>query len=213
MAILSKHLAYYKQIFKISNFLREPIVTMGYQDVFLDKNIKDNHFNFLTLEDVFLSFGLSDFSAIDIFDQRASLKYDLNKPVPKNEHNKYNLVFDLGTIEHIFDTRQCIENYFKMTKVGGMLFIHTCVSGYFRHGMHVFNPALLLQAMLLNNFEIKYFKYSTVDGALRKKVNQREDTLIWLVGLKKKNLKNMRIPQQSWEKINRISSKRAKTKK
>ena len=54
--------------------------------------------------------GVKDFEVIDLFDSRATLNYDMNEPVPNREHGRYGSLLDIGCLEHVFDTRQCLEN-------------------------------------------------------------------------------------------------------
>ncbi len=61
------------------------------------------------------------------------------------QHERYQTVYDVGTIEHVFDTRQCFENCARMVAVGGHYFIHTPVRGYFGHGLHTFAPGILTE--------------------------------------------------------------------
>src|ERR1035437_6350889 len=41
---------------------------------------------------------------LDLFDPRASLRYDMNYPVPQAEHGRYATLIDIGSFEHLFDT-------------------------------------------------------------------------------------------------------------
>jgi len=135
MAILKEHIPFYREIFKIPGIISEPILTFGFQDI-IGENIP-TEFRFKDLKRLITSKGIKNILTLDLFDVRADLRYDLNLPVPEFEHNKYNLVFDIGTLEHIFDTRQTIENCLRMIKKGGFYFVQTTVRGYFRHGLHV----------------------------------------------------------------------------
>lgn len=144
--------------------------------------------------------GIQDISVIDLFDDRADKRYDMNQPVPQSEHERYGLFMDIGSIEHVFDTRQCIENSLRMVRQGGIYMLHTCVNGYFTHGFHVFNPEALIKALTLNGFEIIYHRYSNPLCVPLKSPSDARDVLIWLVARKLAPIKDFILPQQGhWE--------------
>ena len=88
----------------------------------------------------------------------------MNDAVPECEYDRYGTFIDIGSIEHVFDTRQCFENCLRMVAPGGYYMLHTPVNGYYAHGFHVFNPECLLGAIHLNGFRVIYEKYSGMDG-------------------------------------------------
>ena len=64
--------------------------------------------------------------------------------------------------------------------------------GYYKHGIHTFNPDLLRLVLLSNGFEIVFDKYSTKMG---EEINTpRGDALIWLAAKKVKEQKEFIIP-------------------
>src|SRR5262249_10824874 len=110
-------------------------------------------FQYRSLSDLLRGRGNSVVS-LDLFDNRADLRYDMNQPVPQSEHNKYGTLIDIGSLEHVFDTAQCLENCFRMVRCGGHYLLHTPVNGYFGHGLHVFNPQGLMDCLDVNGFKI-----------------------------------------------------------
>lgn len=197
MVILRKHTNFYREIFKIQGIFKEPFLTLGYQEI--EENIPSD-FRHKDLKALLLSKGLKSIVTCDYFDPRADLKYDLNFPVPISEHEKYNVVFDIGTLEHIFDTRQAIENCMRMVRVDGLYFLHTPIKGYFGHGLHVFNPKGLIDILTNNNFKILYLKFSSSSGEIVRDFNDRDDILIWVIGKKIEKTGRLNIPQQRmWE--------------
>ncbi len=144
--------------------------------------------------------GIKDVSVIDLFDDRADKRYDMNQPVPPTEHDRYGLFLDIGSIEHVFDTRQCIENSLRMVRTGGIYMLHTCVNGYFAHGFHTFNPEALVKSLTLNSFEIIYHRYSTPLCVPLRSPLEARDVLIWLVARKLARIEDFILPQQDhWE--------------
>lgn len=143
--------------------------------------------------------GFKKIYSLDYFDQRADLRHDMNVPIPRSQHERYGTLIDIGSIEHVFDTRQCMENCLKMIRVGGVYFLHTCVNGYYMHGLHVFSPEALVKAVAINGFEIEYCKFSTNFGVpvtSSHPLAADANILIWLVARKKRRISKFTCPQQ-----------------
>src|SRR5207244_5971508 len=138
-------------------FLAEPFLMVGFQ-IIVQRDLPDD-FGYEDMKELLHAKGIGDVTTLDYFDPRAELRYDLNVPVPTAEHERYLTVCDIGTLEHVFDTRQCMENCMRMVKPGGHYFLTTPVKGYYGHGLHTFNPELVVQAFRLNGFDIAYLKY------------------------------------------------------
>ena len=134
---------------------------------------------------------------LDWYDSRATLRLDMNQPVAAEFHNRYRLFIDIGCLEHVFDTRQCIENCLRMVAPGGHYVLCTPVSGWVGHGFHTFDPKGLVLALTLNGFEIVYQRYTT-RGEGRIVERPKGDTLIWLVGRKLRPMNEFKIPQQDY---------------
>jgi hypothetical protein len=148
------------------------------------------------LTGVLAAYGVRDVTVLDHFDPRADLSYDMNQPVPAREHARYASLFDIGCLEHLFDTRQCLENCLRMIAPGGTYFLHTNVNGYFGHGLHVFSPEALLAALELNGFEVVHLRYSTPTGVRLERPTDARDVIIWLVAHKQKEIQPFVCPQQ-----------------
>jgi hypothetical protein len=146
--------------------------------------------------------GAREIQVLDLFDARADLRYDMNLRVPPKETGRYGTVIDIGCLEHVFDTRQCLENCLSMVRVGGVYVLHTPVKGYYSHGLHTFNPDALLQALTLNGFELVYQRYSTDGGVPLDDPAKGENVLIWLVGRKVADVSVFRYPLQGgWDEL------------
>ncbi len=134
--------------------------------------------------------------SLDLFDSRAELRYDMNQPVPESEHRKYGTLIDIGCLEHLFDTAQCLENCIRMVRRGGHYLLHTPVNGYYGHGLHVFNPQGLIDCLGANGFKIVYLKYSTMFGKPISDPSTASNVLIWMVGRKERDVPVFTCPQQ-----------------
>jgi len=153
-------------------------------------------FQFASLTEFLLSKGYAT-TTLDFFDPRAHLRYDMNRPIPESEYGRYATMMDIGSIEHLFDTAQCIENCLRMVRIGGHYMLTTNVHGYYGHGLHVFNPQGLVDCLTGNGFRIVYMKYSTLKGEPVANPRKHRDVLIWLVGKKEKDIPEFVCPQQT----------------
>lgn len=223
MVITRYHLAYYSEIFALSGFLQDPIAVFGFQDFsnkqpgalrayrryLLQRGPKPQdlpaEFKVANLTEFLRARGMREIRVIDLFDARADLRYDMNHPVPPAEHERYGTLIDIGSIEHVFDTRQCLENELRMVRPGGAFMVMTPVAGYRGHGLHTFHPDVLPQALEINGFEVVYRRYSTKYGVPLERPAPGDDALIWLVGRKRASLDKFQIPQQQafWEEYYR----------
>lgn len=149
-----------------------------------------------TLTELLKRRGLRDIRAIDLFDARADIAHDMNLPLPEAHHSHYGTLIDIGSLEHVFDTRQAIENCMRAVRVGGCYLLHTTVKGYFKHGLHTLDPDGLRQAFVLNGFEIMYEQYCTEGGRPLRDPADGDDVLLWLVGRKQRELETFVVPQQ-----------------
>ena len=87
--------------------------------------------------------GASSVDSIDMTAyEGATFTHDMNEPLPESLNAVYDSVVDLGTLEHIFDIRQALENVSKLCKTGGQI-LHVLPSDNFSgHGFWQFSPEL-----------------------------------------------------------------------
>ncbi len=185
-------------MFAVQGFWKEKFLFIGLP--YMQGSHLPSDFNFSNMKEFAEAKGLKQVYTADLFDKNTEYQWDLNKPIPQKYHESFNTVFDIGTIEHIFDTKQCLENYLKLVSVGGIFAVVTPVNGYFEHGFHVFNPQTIIQTLKQNNFSIEYRSFSTSTGFEVNDPSIRKDILLFLVARKKKSIKNFTIPQQEYWK-------------
>lgn len=142
--------------------------------------------------------GAQDVVCLDLFDAQARLRHDMNEPIPESERGRYRTLVDIGSLEHVFDTRQCLENCFRMLSVSGWYLLHVPVNGYFAHGLHVFNPYTVLHALELNGFVVRYKVYTAVNGRIIKRPGGNRDQLMWIAAEKIVDVDQFRPPQQGY---------------
>src|SRR5215469_5493993 len=101
--------------------------------------------------------GASSVEALDYSDyEGAQHVHDMNEPVPEAMVGHFDVVYDGGALEHIFNFPTAIANLMRMTKVGGRVFMSTPANNFFGHGFYQFSPELMFRVFAPENgFEIK----------------------------------------------------------
>jgi SAM-dependent methyltransferase len=72
----------------------------------------------------------------------AAVVHDMNLPVPPRFRDSFDLVYDGGTLEHIYNFPQAVRNCMDMLKVSGLLVISTPSNNFLGHGFYQFSPEL-----------------------------------------------------------------------
>ncbi len=100
--------------------------------------------SFELVEAGFRNLGFSTLDAMDVSDyQGANILQDLTQEVPGNLVGKYDLIYDGGTTEHIFDLPVALANLRDMLRVGGVLVSVNMLNGSPGHGLYQFGPDLV----------------------------------------------------------------------
>ncbi len=110
----------------------------------------------LFADDVLRPLGFNKIDAMDASDyEGADVLHDLNRPVPPEMQEKYDLVWDGGTLEHIFNFPAALENAMRMVKVGGHIALVTPANNQCGHGFYQFSPELFFRVFVPENgFEL-----------------------------------------------------------
>tara|TARA_B100000886_G_C20407516_1_gene485499 strand:+ start:18 stop:863 length:846 start_codon:yes stop_codon:yes gene_type:complete len=148
----------------ISNILKQNLNLNNNQKKNLD-NLK-NKKSFST-KDYFYSIGFGDYKSIDINGAYESFQFDLNKNISKtyNFNQKYDLVINNGTGEHVFNQHALFLNFHNLTKnVGIMLNILPFID-WINHGFYNFNPIFFADLAASNNYKIEKISLANRDGA------------------------------------------------
>jgi SAM-dependent methyltransferase len=81
----------------------------------------------------------------------ASLIHDLNEPLPAALKGQYDLVYDGGTLEHVFNFPTAIRNAMEAVRIGGHLLFCTPTNNHCGHGFYQFSPELFYRILSDNN--------------------------------------------------------------
>ena len=108
-------------------------------------------------EPLFRALGAKEVVSIDASQyQGSSMVHDMNLPIPDIHKNSFDVVFDGGSLEHVFNAPVALKNCMEMVKVGGHLFIHTVANNCLGHGFYQFSPEFFFRSFSnANGFKIE----------------------------------------------------------
>jgi hypothetical protein len=88
--------------------------------------------------------------------ENATVIHDLNQPIGDELRGHFSVVFDGGSLEHIFNAPVALRSYMEMVEVGGHLIIHTMANNYLGHGFYQFSPEFFFRALTpANGYEVE----------------------------------------------------------
>lgn len=107
-------------------------------------------------EPVFKSLGAANVFSMDVSNfEGAAFVHDLNQPIGPELRERFDVVYDGGTLEHVFNFPIALKNCMEMLRPGGHLFIHTVTNSYCGHGFYQLSPELFFRALSpANGFEV-----------------------------------------------------------
>ncbi|RYD35456.1 MAG: hypothetical protein EOP87_07330 [Verrucomicrobiaceae bacterium] len=126
-------------------------------------------------ESFFRAIGISRVESMDVSAyESCSLVHDLNNPIPTEWHSRYDVVFDGGTLEHVFHFPNAIANAMNLVKVGGVFVTATPSNNYNGHGFYQFSPELFFRLFNeASGFEVLMMAFSESFG--RRRIFKVED--------------------------------------
>jgi SAM-dependent methyltransferase len=99
----------------------------------------------VTQNGFFAALGFSGAEAVDFSDyEGAEHIFDLNEPtLPTDLHCRYDLVWDGGTLEHVFHVPNALANIARMLRPGGLVVHASPCNNWVEHGFYQFSPTLM----------------------------------------------------------------------
>ena len=235
-------------IFKLSKKIkfRGELLQIGNQEVLLKKNklinlfhkyyINKNKIYFkekINSKAFFEIFGFSKIKSLDVSAyENADLIEDLNYPLKKKYFNKFDFIYDGGSLEHVFNIAQGLKNLTYLVKKNGYIMHLLPSNNYIDHGFYTVSPTLLKDFYTQNNFKIiefylikqKYnldkdsawyvYEYNEEQIKNYDKWNWKNNRmLVWVVVKKNKSSKKIIYPTQSkylklhYQKKNKVNFK------
>lgn len=103
-------------------------------------------------DEIFRMLGARDLDALDYSDfEGANVVHDLNRPLDPSLEGKYDIIFDGGTLEHVFNCQEALRSYMKLCKVGGSIVITTPANNWMGHGFYQFGPDFYFRTLCPEN--------------------------------------------------------------
>lgn len=146
---------------KYINIPKINILSLGRQQIHLHQNDMNYLFKKYNQTHLIGKFNMYDYSEnffqtlfnthldVDSIDnsayEGATIIHNMNDPI--KSFKKYQYVFDGGTIEHIFNLPQVIENIINLLEIGGLFVSVTCNNNFSGHGMYQLSPEFFLSSL------------------------------------------------------------------
>lgn len=103
-------------------------------------------------EPFFKALGAQSVNSVDYSNyEGATNLHDMNLPLPHELRGRYSVVFDGGTLEHIFNVPQAVKNFMEMVRVGGHFIQVTCGNNFMGHGLYQFSPEFMYRVFSPEN--------------------------------------------------------------
>ena len=118
--------------------------------IFADTSLKDLKVGFC--EPLLEFLGARSVTSIDASAyENASVVHDMNLPVPAELENRFSVLIDGGTLEHIFNFPVAIENCLRMVREGGHFVSVAPANNFFGHGFYQFSSELFYRVFCEEN--------------------------------------------------------------
>ena len=107
-------------------------------------------------EELFRHLGAKEVHSFDNSNyEQATHIHDMNLSIPDDLKERYSLVLDAGSLEHVFNFPTAIRNCMEMTKTGGYYIGITPANDFFGHGFYQFSPEMFFTLFTeQNGFEM-----------------------------------------------------------
>ena len=117
-------------------------------------------------DSLLLAFGATGVESIDASNyQGATIVHDLNAPPPQSLRAQFDLVFDGGTLEHIFDAARALRTCMELVRPGGRFVSASIPNNWCGHGFYQFSPEFFYRALSpANGFTVIEMYLVDVDG-------------------------------------------------
>lgn len=104
-------------------------------------------------DSLFRLLGFSTVESVDYFaNEHPTHVLNLNRPLPAEFTDRYDLVYDGGTLEHCFNAPQVMANAVAALRQGGTVIHHVPLNNWVNHGFYQFSPCLFFDFYETNGF-------------------------------------------------------------
>jgi len=140
-------------LFEVNNRVNN--LELDVDNLFVGQNKKQD-----CAEQFYAHLGFDEYASIDLYDERAKFNLDLNNVYQEDVYEeKYDLLCNLGTSEHVFNPGNSFINAHNFVKRGGLMTHFLPTFGHINHGYYNIHPMLLLDLAKVNNYEVEQIIY------------------------------------------------------
>ncbi|RMF43450.1 MAG: class I SAM-dependent methyltransferase [Planctomycetota bacterium] len=98
--------------------------------------------------------GVDECLAMDYSDyEGATILADLNQPVAEELYERFDVIIDAGTLEHVFNIPCSLSNLARMLRPGGRVVHMNPANNYVNHGFYQISPTLYADYYRANRFD------------------------------------------------------------
>jgi hypothetical protein len=99
-------------------------------------------------EPFFRRLGATSVDSIDASDfEGATIIADLNRPLPQDLRRRFSVVFDGGTLEHVFDIATALRSCLDLVELGGHYIASSPANNWPGHAFYQFSPELVFRTL------------------------------------------------------------------
>jgi hypothetical protein len=133
---------------------QEPAAVQPHTSEMFSRAYPERTNDYVHARTLFSMLGIEEYADIDAYEfDRPTIVHDLNTPVPDALCDRFGLLLDGGTLEHIFDVRTCLDNVIAMMRIGGRVIHWNAASNMIDHGFWAINPSVYFDLYEANGFE------------------------------------------------------------
>jgi hypothetical protein len=102
-------------------------------------------------EPFFRKLGAGSVESLDASEfEGATIIADLNKPLPQELRRRFTVVFDGGTLEHVFDIATALRSCLDLVELGGHYIASSPANNWPGHAFYQFSPELIFRSLSTN---------------------------------------------------------------
>ncbi len=117
-------------------------------DLDADEFLRENDYG----EAFFSLMGAKKVNSLDYSSyEDATIIHDMNSPISDDLRGRYSVVYDGGTLEHVFNMPQALKNCMEMVRVGGHFMQVQNANNFLGHGFWQSSPELIFRAFSAAN--------------------------------------------------------------
>lgn len=120
----------------------------------------------------YAALGLTQYTSLDLDDERADFRLDLNEPISLNR--TFDVITNFGTLEHVFNPANATKCIHDHLAVGGIALHVLPTRGDYNHGFFNFHSTWFRDLAAANRYDVLDFVLIPDFGAQHLKVQRKE---------------------------------------